>query len=65
MFIYYIYIYDLYIYIFIYVSVSLNFYHTKLHLQHLGTALVTMKLLKESSKHGITTRQYLSDTVNA
>ena len=46
-------------------SVSLNVYHTKLHLQDPATALLTMKLLKESSKHGITTRQNLSDTVNA
>ena len=46
-------------------SVSLNISYTKLHLQHPATALFTMELLKGSSKHDVTTIQYLSDTVNA
>ena len=52
----------IYIYIYIYMSVSLNVYHTKLHLQHPATALVSMKLLKESSKHGTTARQNMRGT---
>ena len=39
--------------------------YKELRLQHPTTALLTMELLKGSSKHGITTIQNLSDTVNA
>ena len=47
------------------VSVSLSVYYTKLHLQHPIITLFTMKPLKGSSEHGITTIKNRSHNVNA